>query len=161
MSTSEAQIAARAFFDSLINASSSALQSTAAWVAANPSSQPQRIDDLLSADAPPQLRNLVSVFAREGKLHLIPAVAQEFKRYTSGMNEQPISSDVTSAVELDAAQREKVAAELHATYGERLDLTYTVDPSIIGGLIIRVGDRVLDNSLRTRLSAVQRSMLSS
>ena len=77
------------------------------------------------------------------------------------MNEQPISSDVTSAVELDAAQREKIAAELRATYGERLDLSYTVDPSIIGGLIIRVGDRVLDNSLRTRLSAVQRSMLSS
>jgi F-type H+-transporting ATPase subunit delta len=36
---------------------------------------------------------------------------------------------------------------------------FRVDPSLIGGLIIRIGDQVLDNSLRTRLSAIQRNML--
>jgi F-type H+-transporting ATPase subunit delta len=52
-------------------------------------------------------------------------------------------------------------ADLRGEYGQGLVVHFTVDESLIGGLIVRVGDQVLDNSLRTRLSAVQRSMLTS
>jgi len=50
---------------------------------------------------------------------------------------------------------------LRGKYGEGLTVHFDVDASLIGGLIVRVGDQVLDNSLRTRLSAVKNSMLTS
>jgi F-type H+-transporting ATPase subunit delta len=64
-------------------------------------------------------------------------------------------------VPLDDGQRAKIASELRERYGDGLELRFSVDPSLIGGLIIRIGDQVLDNSLRARLSAIQRNMLAS
>ena len=66
-------------------------------------------------------------------------------------------------VPIDAtpAERDQIVSDLRGRYGERLDLRFGVDASLIGGLIIRVGDQVLDNSLRARLSAIQRNMLAS
>jgi F-type H+-transporting ATPase subunit delta len=68
---------------------------------------------------------------------------------------------VTSAVELNDEQRERIGNELNQRYQAELDMHFDVDESLIGGLIIRVGDQVLDNSLRTRLGMLQRSMLTS
>ena len=71
----------------------------------------------------------------------------------------PLTGEVISAIELSESQQAKIVGELRGRYGERLELRFATDPSLIGGLIIRVGDQVLDNSLRTRLSAIQRNML--
>ena len=62
---------------------------------------------------------------------------------------------------LTEAQQATITGDLRSRYGADLKVSFGVDQSLIGGLIIRVGDQVLDNSLRTRLSAVQRNMLAS
>ena len=62
-------------------------------------------------------------------------------------------------MELNEAQRQRITDDLNKRYGQSIKLDFTVDSSLIGGLIIRVGDQVLDNSLRTRLSLVQRNMM--
>jgi F-type H+-transporting ATPase subunit delta len=120
----------------------------------------QQIAAALPADAPRETRNFLLALAREGKLDLLPAVVRSFELYSQS-NARPISGEIISAIDLDEQQRAKIAADLRSRYGEQLDLRFGVDPSLIGGLIIRVGDQVLDNSLRARLSAVQRNMLAS
>jgi F-type H+-transporting ATPase subunit delta len=114
----------------------------------------------LPADAPREIRNLLVALARDGKLNLLPAVVQSFEQYGQS-SARPLTGEVVSAVELSEQQRSKIIGDLRARYGERLELRYSVDASLIGGLIIRIGDQVLDNSLRARLSAVQRNMLAS
>ena len=114
----------------------------------------------LPADAPREVRNFLVALARDGKLDLLPAVVQSFEQYGQS-NTRPLTGEVVSAVELSEQQRAKIIGDLRARYGERLELRYSVDSSLIGGLIIRIGDQVLDNSLRARLSAVQRNMLAS
>ena len=163
MSTSESQIYARALYDALIGDTQQALQAAAKQLdgaQGDAASLEQQVIAALPADAPREARNVLVMLAREGKLGLLPAVVQSFEQYSQSSG-RPLSGEVISAIELDEKQRAKVTADLRARYGERLEVRFGVDPSLIGGLIIRIGDQVLDNSLRARLSAVQRSMLAS
>lgn len=67
---------------------------------------------------------------------------------------------VTTAVELDKGQRKAVEEKLLRTSGYRkMELHYSVDASIIGGMIIRINDRVVDSSIRTRLDGLTRQLL--
>jgi len=67
---------------------------------------------------------------------------------------------VTSATALSDAQKEKVEAKiLETTAFASLETSYTVDPAILGGLVIRIGDRVVDSSIKTRLSEIRRDLL--
>ena len=71
----------------------------------------------------------------------------------------PRDAEVTSALPLDPAQQATILQQLRGKYGPALDVKFTVDESILGGLIVRVGDRVLDTSVRNRLTEVQQRML--
>ena len=67
-------------------------------------------------------------------------------------------AEVVSAVPLDDAQRDNVADMLARTSGKEIRLSTRVDPEILGGMVIRVGDRVMDGSARTRLQSMRREM---
>jgi F-type H+-transporting ATPase subunit delta len=73
----------------------------------------------------------------------------------------PRDAEVTSAVSLSQELQDQVLQQLRGKYGPALDVKFTIDESILGGLIIRVGDQVLDNSVRSRLTQVQQRMLAS
>ena len=67
---------------------------------------------------------------------------------------------VTSAVELSDAQKKQIEARLLATtVYESLETEYTVDESLIGGLVIRIGDRVVDSSIKTRLYEMKKELM--
>ena len=67
---------------------------------------------------------------------------------------------VTSAVELSAEQKAHAEAKLlETTAFVSLEVTYSVDPAILGGLVIRIGDRVVDSSVRTRLGEIRRDLM--
>lgn len=67
---------------------------------------------------------------------------------------------VTSAVGLSGQQKKDVEERILATTAfKSLEITYTVDASLLGGLVIRIGDRVVDSSIKTRLSEIRREML--
>ena len=163
MSTSEAQAAARALYDSLIGGALQALRTAAAKLegaSGDGSDIETRINAALPADAPREVRNFLLALAREAALERLPAIVKAFERYSQG-EARRLEGEVISAVQLDDGQRAKIAGELRERYGDGLELRFSVDSSLIGGLIIRIGDQVLDNSLRTRLSAIQRNMLAS
>ena len=163
MSTSESQVYARALYDVLVGGAQQSLKTAAKrleGVQGDSATLEQQVTAALPPDAPREVRNTLLMLAREGKLDLLPGLVESFGQYGQS-GTRPLTGEVVSAVELNDQQRAKVVSDLNARYGDRLELRFSVDPSLIGGLIIRIGDQVLDNSLRARLSAVQRNMLAS
>jgi F-type H+-transporting ATPase subunit delta len=73
----------------------------------------------------------------------------------------PREAVITSAVPLAQEQQTALVQQLQSKYGRSLIVNFETDPAILGGLVMRVGDRVLDESVRSRLVAVQQRMLNS
>jgi F-type H+-transporting ATPase subunit delta len=151
---------AGALYDSLVGTALEQLRAAAPKLA-GPGDVAQRIDAALPADALPQVRNFLLGLAKEGLLDQVPGVVAAFADMAANSQAQALDATVTSAVELTPAQRQTIESDLSQRYGAGISVSYEVDPTLIGGLILRVGDQVLDNSLRTRLSAIQRNMLTS
>ena len=67
---------------------------------------------------------------------------------------------VTSAVELTGAQMSKIEKRLlETTQFDKMELHFSLDEELIGGLVIRIGDRVVDSSIRTKLEGLQRQLM--
>lgn len=69
-----------------------------------------------------------------------------------------VDATVTSAVPLTDDERKAIEARLTARYGNDLPITYEVDPGILGGLVVRVGDRMVDGSVAAKLGRLRQSL---
>lgn len=69
-----------------------------------------------------------------------------------------VSAEVTSAVELSDDQLKELKSTLKAAVGQDVDLIKSVDPTLLGGLIVKVGSRMIDSSLRTKLNNLETTM---
>jgi F-type H+-transporting ATPase subunit delta len=164
VTTSEARDAARALFDALMSGVLESLKAAAPklqGVTPEAADAQSRILAALPPDTPPMIGRFLIGLAGAGKLGDLPAVLREFEYLAQAGGAITLDAEVTSAVELSDAQRNRIISDLQGRYGEGLSVRFTTDESLIGGLIIRVGDQVLDNSLRTRLGAIQRNMAAS
>ena len=164
MSTTESRDAARALFDALVGGALSSMKVASAKLSGVSGEGPELQSAILAAlpsDAPATVGRFLLGLASAQKLDQLPAVIQAFERYTQVDGPARLDAQVISAVELNDEQRKRIAADLRSRYGEQVQVAFNVDDSLIGGLVVRIGDQVLDNSLRTRLSAVQRNMASS
>ena len=88
----------------------------------------------------------IDTLQSNGDMELLPRVVAILRRKTTAQ-----LATVTSAVELDAATRQQVEASVRGRYGAEVQIGYEVDPQLIGGLLIRVGDEVIDGSVAARL----------
>ena len=89
---------------------------------------------------------------------LIPAIAEEYLNLVDEA-EGRIHARVTVAKETDDAGRAAIATHLSRMFGKDVVPHLTVDPSIMGGVVVHVGDTVLDGSVRKRLASLRRRML--
>lgn len=89
---------------------------------------------------------------------LIPAIAREYMDLVDA-KEGRIHARITVARATDDAERGAIAKELSRMFGKDVVPHLSVDPSILGGLIVHVGDTVLDGSVRKRLNSLRRRML--
>jgi F-type H+-transporting ATPase subunit delta len=103
--------------------------------------------------------SLQATLQSEGAEAQFDAVVESFFELTRGSG--PREAEVISAVALERPQQDAIIKQLREKYGPSLDVRFVVDESILGGLIVRVGDRVLDTSVRSRLAQVQQRMLAS
>jgi len=165
VTTSDAQTFARALYEALISTVLKQLRTAAPKLVGIPDDEPdlaQRIRSALPDGAAPEIRNFLMTLAQEDKLDQLPAIIEAFADYSgSAADRDVLEAEVISAVPLSTAQQQHITDALHRRYNSPLHIDFMVDESLIGGLIIRVGDQVLDNSLRVRLSAIQRDMLAS
>ena len=101
--------------------------------------------------------NLMLLLASRNLVHLLPAIADRFQELLDAHNGVS-RAEAVSAVPLDDSQRRSVERALADVYGGEIRLTSRVDPEILGGMVIRIGDKVLDGSARTRLQNMRREL---
>jgi F-type H+-transporting ATPase subunit delta len=98
--------------------------------------------------------NMVRLLVRRGRLDLLPAVVAHFDRLLD-QSRGVVAATVTSAAPLSREQADAVGARVQAMTGKQVRLTTAVDPDLIGGLIVRVGDKWIDASVRGRLERLR------
>ena len=101
--------------------------------------------------------NSLRLMARTGRREVLPAVAAEFTRLEA-VAEATVEAVIETAVELEPAVADRLVAALSMRLGRKLEASFRVAPDIIGGVIVRLGDQVIDASLATRLTRLARAM---
>ncbi|HZQ08895.1 MAG TPA: ATP synthase F1 subunit delta [Anaerolineae bacterium] len=115
------------------------------------------INGLVPAEADGEVRNLAFLLASKNQMHLLPEVVSEFDRIVA-RGAPGVRAQVTSAIELTPDERAGLEAKLRKQYGDELAVDYQLDPSILGGVIVRVGDVVLDGSIIGKLAAMKQKL---
>lgn len=95
-------------------------------------------------------RNFVRLLAAYRRLGVVPAIAEAYREMRAAA-ENRVEVDVVSAAELDAGQKQQIAAALKKRLGKDIDLSCSVDDTLLGGAVIRAGDMVIDDSVRGKL----------
>ncbi len=110
-----------------------------------------------SAGITGEVRNLVGVLIANRRLSALPAVAQAFGGLIAARRGQQ-TAEVTTAHALTDTQRAQIVARLTEAGFSNVRLSETVDKSILGGLIVRIGSRLYDNSIKSKLQRLQYAM---
>jgi F-type H+-transporting ATPase subunit delta len=103
--------------------------------------------------------NLIGLMLRRGRIDELPRVAAEFRRLDN-VRQGITPATATSAVPLSEDEVRAVTARLEEMTGGRVDLDLAVDPDLLGGLVVRVGDRMIDGSVRGRLERLRNQLVS-
>ena len=115
------------------------------------------VEDLLGGRASPTTTNLTSMIVGAGRAKDIPAIIEKFLQKSAGSRSETLA-EVTSAVPLEGDQEQRLTAALSSRLKRSVSLKVTVDPSIMGGLIVRTGDTVIDGSVRSRLEQLKNQL---
>ncbi len=106
----------------------------------------------------PLALNLVMMLVARGGVNMIPEIAAEYRRMLDEYHGIQTAAIVT-AVPLDDEDKEMLAANLGAMVGKKVVLEPAVDPDIIGGIVARVGGKLLDGSTRSKLTALKKELV--
>jgi F-type H+-transporting ATPase subunit delta len=115
------------------------------------------VEDLLGGRASATTTNLVSMIVGAGRAKDLPAIIEKFLQKSAGSRSETLA-EVTSAVPLEGDQERSLAEALSRRLKRSVSLKVTVDPSIMGGLIVRTGDTVIDGSVRSRLEQLKNQL---
>lgn len=102
----------------------------------------------------PHTKNLVYLLLDGERLFALPEIARELDAMIQATSNH-VTAEVTSAKPLDAAQLSSITAALEKLSGKKVDITKKEDPSLLGGVVAKVGDTVYDGSLRTQLRTLR------
>jgi F-type H+-transporting ATPase subunit delta len=100
------------------------------------------------------IRNFLFVIADHHRTHILPEIVAAFEgviRQRQGVAE----AEISSAVELSAAQKKKFAQTLERITGKKIEAKYSLDPTLLGGAVVRVGDTIYDGSVRSSLNEMR------
>lgn len=109
--------------------------------------------------AEPEFTNFLELLIEKGRMPEIFRIRREFDELWK-KSHQRLDVTVTSAIELDPSVVGKIGEEVERQTGEKVDLSSRVDSEILGGIVLRVGNMVLDASIRTRLEKLRKSVAS-
>ncbi len=101
--------------------------------------------------------NFVHLLAENGRLHILAVIAQAYEDYRATL-EGSVDATVVSAHEVSDEQKQSIIASLEKRLGKKVSLDSKVDPSLIGGAIIKAGDLVIDGSIKSRLQKLASAM---
>ena len=100
------------------------------------------------------VRNFLFVVVDNQRTHLLPEILQTFEdvlRQRQGVAE----AEVASAAELTAPQKTQLQQTLERLTGRKIQANYSLDPALLGGVVVRIGDTIYDGSVRSRLNQMR------
>jgi F-type H+-transporting ATPase subunit delta len=115
------------------------------------------MEAFLGSQAKVQQRNFVRVLVDNQRLLLLPEIVAIFEALRADA-EKTVNVVVDTAFELTAAQQEKIISSLKARMGREIKLVCKVNKELLGGVVIRAGDKVIDGSARTRLGEMANAL---
>lgn len=113
----------------------------------------RRLDALLPPDAGPDVKNFLYVLLRDGHFRALDDVIRNLTRLVTQRPEAQLAH-ITSAVPLTPDEELAFRQRIHDRFGSDVDLEFRVDSSILGGIIIQVGDKIIDGSVAGKLNAL-------
>jgi F-type H+-transporting ATPase subunit delta len=119
-----------------------------------------RLDALLPDGVHADVRNFLYVLLREGHLKLLGDVIDDLMRLSARVPEAR-NARVTSAVPLTSEEKGAFEDRIHKNFGDEVEIKFHVEPSILGGAIVQVGDKVIDGSLEGKLNAMHERLVAS
>lgn len=102
-------------------------------------------------------KRFCELLADKGRLALLPAIASDYKAMlddAKGISE----GSVTTVVALEDAEKKAILSQLEEKSGRKLELTFEVDPQLLGGVVFQMGDTLFDASLRSQLDNLRESI---
>ena len=108
-------------------------------------------------DADPTVRNFLELLVENHRMPAIFRVRREMDRLWQETH-QLLPVQITSAVELDEGVVKRIGDEIGRQTGRTVELTAAVDPEVIGGIVLRVGNSILDASIRSRLARLRKQV---
>jgi len=119
-----------------------------------PYADKERVIRRVAGDVSPEALNLVLLMVRRGRPRAIPRMVEHFANLVR--RERGVSlAEVRTALPLDDSQRDAVMDRLHELTGDEIEINEVVDESLIGGITVRIGDRLYDASVRSRLERLR------
>lgn len=103
------------------------------------------------------IRGALGLMAQNRRLFAVPQLVAALRRMIAEEKGE-VTAEVTSATVLTKAQADALAATIKDRIGKKVKLNVSVDESLIGGLIVKVGSKMIDTSIRSKLAALQNSM---
>ncbi|GAB2787640.1 F0F1 ATP synthase subunit delta [Halomonas shantousis] len=100
------------------------------------------------------VRNFVVTLGQQGRLDALPAIAEQFEQLRA-QEERRVDVTIVSAFDLDTEQQDKLARALKKRLNREISITTQVDRDLLGGVILRTGDTVIDGSVRGRLARLR------
>ena len=119
-----------------------------------PFAEKERVIRRVAGDVSPEALNLVLLMIRRGRPRAIPRMVEHFANLVR--RERGVSlAEVRTAMALDDTQRDAVMERLQELTGDEIEINEVVDESLIGGITVRIGDRLYDASVRSRLERLR------
>jgi len=115
------------------------------------------MEGLMGGKANVQQRNFVRILVDNQRLLLLPDIVALFESLRAEA-EKIVNVEVDSAFELSAVQQKKITSTLKASMGREINLVCKVNKELLGGVVIRAGDKVIDGSARTRLGELANAL---
>ncbi len=116
------------------------------------------LEGVLPEGAPPELRKFLGVLLTNNDFGLIDEIVEALSRTMVEEAAGPQKAVITTAVPLTEEEKARLEERLKEQFGSNLEFLYQVDPDILGGVIIQVGDKLIDDSVRGRLQALRQKL---
>ncbi|MGB0384975.1 MAG: ATP synthase F1 subunit delta [Ardenticatenaceae bacterium] len=123
-----------------------------------PTMRKSAVRQLMPVSASPEISQFVRLLVREGDVNLLGEIIRHVRTLVPAIgNESNVV--VISAQELSKDEIQKLERQLRGKHGDNLQVAYEVDPQLLGGMRIRVGDQVMDHTVAARLNALREQLV--
>jgi F-type H+-transporting ATPase subunit delta len=105
----------------------------------------------------PMVKNFCDLLADRGRVEMLPAIAADYKAMMDAVS-GVVTGELVTVSELNEERKSAIQSQLEKQAGKKLELSFSTDESILGGIVLKVGDKVMDASLKAQLQILKENI---